>query len=588
MIISESFQVAAVIEKLPPAWKMFKNYLKHKRKEMTMENLILRLRIEEVNRGSEKKTNVATEKANMVEHVERSKPKKATYGKGAKLAPKGGISKSKFQGKCYIYDKVDHRSSYCRNPKKGNKKKEANMVDHIFKEMGDIDLCATISEVNLVGSNPPTSIIESEGTVILKMTSGKNLKLKNVLYVPDIHKNLVSRSLLNKHGFRIVIESDKVVLSKSGNEPPTTSKRAHESIMDNNEGEESEDEIVGVVRRIKRQHTEKSYGSDFMTYLLEEGDPKTYKESNHTWELVDLPNGCKPLGSKWVFKKKLKADGTIDKYKARLVIKRYKEQKGLDYFDTYSPVTRITSIRMMFAIAAMQNLVVHQMDVKIAFLNGDIYEEIYMEQPEGFVVPGQERKVCRLVKSLYIKENDNGYVMMILYVDDLLIARRNDKVIKSTKDMLKATFDMKDMGLANVILRIQISRTSEGLALSQPHYVEKILEKYLKDDLEKARTPIDMTLHISKNKGVAVSQLEYSRIIGSLIKKALKSMSGYVFTLAGATISLKSSKQTVITHSMSEAEFVELDKCVEQVENLCQFLEDIPGWPNPVTAIGIH
>ena len=1076
MIISESFQVAAVIEKLPSGWKDFKNYLKHKRKEMTMEDLILRLRIEEDNRGSEKKVNVATERANMVEH----KAKKTNSGKGAKLAPKGGISKpSKFQGKCYNCDKVGHRSSDCKKPKKPNKKKEANMVNDISKDMSEIDLCATVSEVNLVGSNPrewwidtgatrhvcsdkaifsslqasnageklymgnsATSAIEGEGTVILKMTSGKNLTLKNVLYVPDIRKNLVSGSLLNKHGFRIVIESDKVILSKSGMfvgkgyvtdglfklnvmsvndnnaiknssayllespnlwharlghmnydtlrrlsakeyipklnidpkhkcetcveakltrssfkrverntkvldlihtdicdlkfaptrggnkyfitfvddctkycyiyllkskdeaidkfkiykeevetqqkekiktirsdrggeyvepfgefcsqhgiihevtapyspqsngvaerknrtlkemmnamllssglpqsmwgeailsanyllnrmirknkneipyeiwkkqtisykhlkvwgclakvliptpkkvkigpktvdcifigypphstayrflvyeskipdiqkntimesrnasffenifpcnpgiERPITSKRTHESVDENNEDEGSDDEDVGVVRKSKRQRKEKSFGSDFMTYLLEEGDPKTYKEAvtspdgpmwkeaiksefdsilqNHTWELLDLPAGCKPLGCKWVFKKKLKTDGSVDKYKARLVVKGYKQQKGLDYFDTYSPVTRITSIRIMLAIAAMRNLEVHQMDVKTAFLNGDIDEEIYMEQPEGFVVPGQERKVCKLVKSIYglkqapmkwhekfdqvvlpngfktnecdscvyYKDDENGYVMMTLYVDDLLIAGSNDKVIKSAKDMLRSRFDMKDMGPADVILGVKISRTSEGLALSQQHYVDKILERFMKDDTETARTPVDMTLHLSKNKGVGVSQLEYSRIIGSLMylmsctrpdiaysisklsrftsnpgadhwkaitrvlrylrgtrdyglhygrypavlegytdanwisnKKALKSTSGYVFTLAGAAVSWKSSKQTVITHSTMEAEFVALDKCSREAEYLRQFLEDIPRWPKPVTAIGLH
>ena len=122
---------------------------------------------------------------------------------------------------------------------------------------------------------------------------------------------------------------------------------------------------------------------------------------NHMWELVDLPLGSKTLGYKWIFKKKMKADGSIDKYKARLVIKGCKKKEGLDYFDTYSPVTRISSVRMLIAIVAIHNLEIHQMDVKTAFLNGDLDEEIYMEQPEGFIVPGQEKKVCRLVKSLY-------------------------------------------------------------------------------------------------------------------------------------------------------------------------------------------
>ena len=109
---------------------------------------------------------------------------------------------------------------------------------------------------------------------------------------------------------------------------------------------------------------------------------------------MDLPPGCKPLSSKWVFKRKRKVDGSIDKYKARLVIKGYKQTEGLDYFDTYSSVTKINSIRMVLAIAALRNLEVHQMDVKTTFLNGDLDEEIYMEQPEGFSVTPQNPGVC--------------------------------------------------------------------------------------------------------------------------------------------------------------------------------------------------
>ena len=179
---------------------------------------------------------------------------------------------------------------------------------------------------------------------------------------------------------------------------PITSKRTRE---EENENGESEDENLGVVRRSKRKRTEKSYGPDFMTYLLKQGDSQTYKEAvtshdgpiwkeaikseidsilqNHTWELVDLPHGSKPLGCKWDFKKKMKTDGTIDKYKAKLIIKGYKQQKGVEYFDSYSPVSRITSIIMMLAIASMRNLAVHQMDVKTIFINGDLEEEIYME-----------------------------------------------------------------------------------------------------------------------------------------------------------------------------------------------------------------
>ena len=102
-----------------------------------------------------------------------------------------------------------------------------------------------------------------------------------------------------------------------------------------------------------------------------------------------------------VLRKKLKTDGSIDKFKARLVAKVFKQKAYFNFFDTFSPVTRITSIRLLIAIAAIFNLKIHQMDVKTAFLNGDLEEEIYMDQPEGFVEPGQESKVCKLTESLY-------------------------------------------------------------------------------------------------------------------------------------------------------------------------------------------
>ncbi|RVW75988.1 Retrovirus-related Pol polyprotein from transposon TNT 1-94 [Vitis vinifera] len=440
-----------------------------------------------------------------------------------------------------------------------------------------------------------------------------------------------------------------------------------------------------------------------------EGEPQTFKEAvnsieglmwkeaikseidsilqNHTWELVDLPPGCKPLSSKWIFKRKMKVDGSIDKYKARLVIKGDRQTEGLDYFDTYSPVTRINSIRMVLAIAALRNLEIHQMDVKTAFLNGDLDEEIYMEQPEGFSAPGQEKKVCKLVKSLYglkqapkqwhekfdnvmlshgfkinecdkcvyVKDTEHGYVIVCLYVDDMLIVGSDDKMITSTKNMLNSRFDMKDMGLADVILGIKIKRTSDELILSQSHYVDKILGKFDKDNSGVARTPVDVTLHLSKNKGESVSQVEYSRVIGSLMYlmsctrpdiayavsklsrytsnpgakhwqeiirvlkylrftrdygqhytrypavlegysdanwisnvKDSKSHSGYVFTLGGAVVSWKSSKQTVIARSTMESEFIALDKCGEEAEWLRHFLEDIPRWSKPVPPICIH
>ena len=271
--------------------------------------------------------------------------------------------------------------------------------------------------------------------------------------------------------------------------------------------------------------------------------------SNQTWELTDLPKGCKPITSKWIFKRKIRPDGTIERFKARLVVRDFTQKKDFDYFDTYSPVTKISTIRTLVALAAIHNLIVHQMDVKTAFLNGELKEEIYMSQPEGFVVTGQENKVCKLNKSLYgLKQapkqwyekfnntlTSNGYrvnhsdscvylkvfesdcVIICLYVDDMLILDNNLSAVIKTKELLSSQFEMKDLGEADVILGVKVIRNSNGISLSQSHYVKKVLEKFNVHDDVPAKTPYDVSIHLCKNLGKSVSQEEYSKIIGSVM-----------------------------------------------------------------------
>ena len=117
---------------------------------------------------------------------------------------------------------------------------------------------------------------------------------------------------------------------------------------------------------------------------------------NEVWDLVEPPKGRKIVGSKWVFKEKMGEDGTAERYKALLVAQGFSQKCGLDYDETFSPVVRTESVRSMIALAAKDNLLIHQMDVTTAFLNGSLEEEVYMKQPEGFSTKGKEHLVCKL------------------------------------------------------------------------------------------------------------------------------------------------------------------------------------------------
>ena len=123
--------------------------------------------------------------------------------------------------------------------------------------------------------------------------------------------------------------------------------------------------------------------------------------ANGTWNLVYCPHDVNPIGCKWVYRVKYKPNGKIDKYKARLVAKGFAQQEGIDYEETFAPTTKWNTIRMVINLAAHNGWKLHQMDVKSAFLNGDLKEDIFMTQPQGFEAKGQEHKIFKLVKALY-------------------------------------------------------------------------------------------------------------------------------------------------------------------------------------------
>ncbi|GKE00765.1 retrovirus-related pol polyprotein from transposon TNT 1-94, partial [Tanacetum coccineum] len=202
-------------------------------------------------------------------------------------------------------------------------------------------------------------------------------------------------------------------------------------------------------------------------------------EKNKTWEMVELPKGHKPIGVKWVYKKKMNATGDIQRYKARLVAKGYLQKAGVDYDEIFALVARMETIRLLISQAAQNGWKIYQMDVKFASLNSVLDEVVYIEQPPGYMKVGEETKVLKLQKALYglkqaprswntridsflkrigyiqcpyehaiyIKLVENKVLVAALYVDDLIFTGNNKRMIDQFKESMTREFDMTDMGL---------------------------------------------------------------------------------------------------------------------------------------------
>ncbi|KAJ9560577.1 hypothetical protein OSB04_005737 [Centaurea solstitialis] len=222
---------------------------------------------------------------------------------------------------------------------------------------------------------------------------------------------------------------------------------------------------------------------------------------NQVWELTNLPQHCRAVGRKWIFKKKTDMDGNVHTFKARLVAKGFTQTHGIDYDETFSPVAMLKSIRILMAISAYFNYEIWQMDVKTAFLNGKLTEDVYIEQPEGFEDPKNPNKVCKLLKSIYglkqasrswnlhfderIKEfgfaksefepcvytkfSGSIVTFLVLYVDDILLIGNDVPTLQSVKSWLSKCFQMKDLGeAANILgIKIYINRSKRLIGLSQ-------------------------------------------------------------------------------------------------------------------------
>nr|GEY36678.1 zinc finger, CCHC-type [Tanacetum cinerariifolium] len=412
--MDESISVSSIIDKLPPSWKDFKHTLKHG-KEVAGPSVNM---MKEGGKNKNNKQNKGQKlgfKDNNGGSGSNKKPK-LNVRSIAKLATLSGISIVETKRITQVI--VVQEKGLRTNPK--------TKVDTIawWIDSGATTQvckdCCWFKTYELVEDgyviymgDDHFAPVHGKGSMVMEFRFRKSITLFNVLYVPKLHKNLISGPVVNKCGYKQVYESDKVPNKRNKTAPYELwyKKRLNLTLLRvwgckaivrlsspkrKTLGEKGIDCIfVGYAGHSKacRFYVIEPNDPVSINIIIESRDKEAIDDEiglimeNNTWVLSDLPPGCKPLGCKWIFKRKMQVDGTIDKFKARLVIQSFRQKEGIDYFDTYAPVARITTIRLLLALAAIHNLVIHQMDVKITFLNGDLEEKVYTKQPKGFVMP---------------------------------------------------------------------------------------------------------------------------------------------------------------------------------------------------------
>jgi transposase InsO family protein len=273
---------------------------------------------------------------------------------------------------------------------------------------------------------------------------------------------------------------------------------------------------------------------------------------NNTWTLETPPAGVKPIPVKWVYKVKKDASGQFERFKARLVVKGFKQQEGIDYTEVFAPVSKFSTVRALLAKAAAEDLELHQLDIKTAFLHGELEETIYMEQPTGYE-EGPAGAACKLNKSLYglkqaprawytrlnkeleifgfvpsladpslfTLESKTSTVYLLIYVDDILIAGKDKDKVNYIKEELLTRFEGRDLGEVTSFLGINITRerNTNMIKIDQAGMISSILQQFGLEEAKTKTIPLSPTVKLSKNEGEPLDKkrFPYGTLVGKLM-----------------------------------------------------------------------
>ncbi|RVW88103.1 Retrovirus-related Pol polyprotein from transposon TNT 1-94 [Vitis vinifera] len=326
----------------------------------------------------------------------------------------------------------------------------------------------------------------------------------------------------------------------------------------------------------ERRISQVKQSSNFEKWIEAMKDEMKSMIDNGVWDLVELPKGVKPIGCKWILKTKRDSKGNIVKYKACRVAKGFTQKEGIDYKETFSPVSSKDSFRIIMALVAHYDLELHQMDVKTAFLNDNIDETIYMVQPENFefndskqfVITSFGFKENTVDQCIYLKFSGSKFIILVLYVDDILLASSDVELLHETKRFLSSKFDMKDLGNASFVLGDTLVEKGDKFSLHQcpkNELEKKDMERYLSNlgmDYWKKVKRVMRYLQRTKYYMLTYRRSSHLEIVGysdSDFARCLdsrRSTSGYIFMLARGAVSWKSVKKTLIASSTMGAEFI--------------------------------